>query len=1242
MAVLTEIKNAISFLSDGEFQEFCDIILKKSGYGVIHGLGMKAGTKKTTKGNPDTYFRKDNGKYVLVVYTTVEKNIYKKLNEDILKCFDSNLTGLKFDDIDEIVACHTSSNLSAGKDKCLHDMCEEKGIKLTIWGIDELGQLVHNKYTSLAKRYLNLNIDTNQISSVDDFVFKYDQNKMIAPLKTIFQYRDDEKIQIEKWLHENDVVIVTGKAGVGKTRLVLESIQDFCLDEDFKVLCIKSNDLNLYNDLVSYTENPGKYLFFIDDANELKELKSVLEYIIKKHLGYIVKIILTVRDYAKESVIYEAKNYSLPKIIEIKPFIDEQIKGFLSKNMNITNEIYVDQIIHISEGNPRMTYMAGCLAIEKQSLGAIANATELYSLYYKQYVDTFLGKDKELCFTAGVLSIVKAIELNKMSCLHEILDLYGITVEKFKEKTLELVRMEVVEIYSEEVAEFSDQCLANYMLYYVFIEKKMIPFSSVIKVGFIKFHDRLMQAINTLLNIFSSEEINEYLQQQIRIVWNFFRDDDSYEFDKFTKDFHLFNTEESFLLARNKINEIPKENFDVFNIDFNKNSFFNDDTVLPYLTGYQYVDELECVLELFMKYCSRNKETLVYGYMWLENNYGVDISSSQSDFYCQKKVSRFIYNLMLEKNDDFVSMICFKWAKYSLGVSFKPMVMTRKYQMRIYDYKLYYSEALVEYRELCWKILLKLAENHKFESKLLLFLVDYSRNLNLDLDIKIINSETKYVESLLSKLMSKKIYFLKVVQILLFNAQKINIKYDEKFEFILEGEKWDLYKLLNDDFSVSELDYMEYHNDRKNKLEKFGKNLIISEIPDFIQNMNDIYMDIIDEHDKYFVKKGFETIIRQFDTEKNKAFLDSYIGYECDIPIYPSIVLKSILEDGKLKDILIKFKKMNLSQKNDWLYNLFYLLPNEQVNIQILEELYDFLNDDICDCTRKSCYRNIVILNKFMALEPNIYILVCSKLFEIRNKNGLVVDCYFAELFNEEEFSPEYLCELFKLNMSLLKQIYFYMLRRERRIDFRGHYLLHFISLDKEWIDEYTKLLCEHASAYNDCLSYQASSLWKSTRYIEVFNQVFNNILKTDQSTLLFKFVFKNLMKESDENIVKQNQLIWLKQIIAENAFSDSIFLAFDFICELDVDVKVFAIKTFLNHNSNYDTFKKLSFSSSRWFGVGSLIPSYQKEIDFYKSLLPLLSGIDFIEHKKLVKEKIECLKKNIKNENINLITTMN
>lgn len=230
-----------------------------------------------------------------------------------------------------------------------------------------------------------------------------------------------------------------------------------------------------------------------------------------------------------------------------------------------------------------------------------------------------------------------------------------------------------------------------------------------------------MQAINTLLNIFNSKETNEYLQQQIRIVWKYFKNSNSYEFDQFSKDFHLFNIEESLLLARNKINEMNKEDFDVFDIDFNNNSFLNDDTVLPYLTGYQYFDELECVLELFVEFCSKNKKNLTYGYKWLENNYGIDISSSQTRFDCQKNISKFINNLMLEKND-IVSMIGYEWAKYSLEFNFKPMVIARKYQLRIYDYKLSYSDALVEYRKICWKILLKLAEYSEYADKLLIFM----------------------------------------------------------------------------------------------------------------------------------------------------------------------------------------------------------------------------------------------------------------------------------------------------------------------------------------------------------------------------------------------------------------------------------------------------------------------------------------------------------------------------------------
>ena len=226
MASITDIKRRILELAPAPFQEFCDTLISKHGYGVIHGYGMKSGTGNTTIGNPDTYIRKENGKYVFAAYTIQQNNIYSKLKEDIEKCLDLTKTGLDNNEIDEIICCHTSSNLSAGDDKKLHDLCADQGIALTIWGIDELANQVHNHYRSLAKDYLGLSIDTNQILSIEDFIILYDANRMAAPLNTIFRFRVNEKKEIINAIEQNPIVVITGKAGVGKTRLVLESIRD--------------------------------------------------------------------------------------------------------------------------------------------------------------------------------------------------------------------------------------------------------------------------------------------------------------------------------------------------------------------------------------------------------------------------------------------------------------------------------------------------------------------------------------------------------------------------------------------------------------------------------------------------------------------------------------------------------------------------------------------------------------------------------------------------------------------------------------------------------------------------------------------------------------------------------------------------------------------------------------------------------------------------------------------------------
>ena len=54
--------------------------------------------------------------------------------------------------------------------------------------------------------------------------------------------------------------------------------------------------------------------------------------------------------------------------------------------MEIRNEHYISKIQEIAQGNTRIAYMAGKLAIKDQNLSSVSNATELYSINYDKYV----------------------------------------------------------------------------------------------------------------------------------------------------------------------------------------------------------------------------------------------------------------------------------------------------------------------------------------------------------------------------------------------------------------------------------------------------------------------------------------------------------------------------------------------------------------------------------------------------------------------------------------------------------------------------------------------------------------------------------------------------------------------------------------------------------------------------------------------------------------------------------------
>lgn len=159
-----------------------------------------------------------------------------------------------------------------------------------------------------------MELDTGQILKPIDFVEEYQKSKFATPLDNKFYFRETEKEQILEASKGHDLIVLSGKAGVGKSKLALECVKQFVeSNPNFQPFCITNKNLDLYENLKTYFGADGNYLIVVDDANRLSQLSHILRLLHEQTATRRVKIILTVRDYAVNQINNETKTTLRPK-----------------------------------------------------------------------------------------------------------------------------------------------------------------------------------------------------------------------------------------------------------------------------------------------------------------------------------------------------------------------------------------------------------------------------------------------------------------------------------------------------------------------------------------------------------------------------------------------------------------------------------------------------------------------------------------------------------------------------------------------------------------------------------------------------------------------------------------------------------------------------------------------------------------------------------------------------------------
>lgn len=1242
MANIESIKQKILQLDAGSFQNLCDSYLYKIGYPSIVSLGGEAGTRKTTLGTPDTYFITSDGKYVFVEYTTQRTNLFSKIRDDLDKCLDTAKTGVPHNKISEIIYCHTSSNLTPFQDSEVKKLCEDVGVKLTIIGIDKLAEDIYLFHHNLSRDFLGISLSTDQIQSYDEFVNSYNSNRMAAPIDTKFLFRENEFQDIDDAYLKVDVVILSGSAGTGKTRLALHYVKNHLDTKNEKIYCIHSNALPIYEDLKLFLDRSGNYFLFIDDANQLSGLQHIIRYVSMKPKGYNVKILITVRDYALQKVINDVREITSYEIVNVNVFSDNEIKELLETSLGIVNQDYQERIISIAEGNARIAILAGKVACNSNRLESIDDVSQLYEDYYGAALEDYqLLVNKDMCITAGTIAFLEAIHLERIDALLPILQEKGLSRDSFIENIRMLHEQEIVDLCNDKAVHFSEQCLSNYLLKYVFFDKKILSLSEMIKTCFSSYRERIISSVNTLLNIFRNEALLNFVVKEIKLLWDKLSTEKSPIFFEFVKVFFRINPTETLLLLQNEIESEKRVICEWGDIDTEKgkNYQYVENDIIKILGGFADMSDLPTACDLFFQYYLKRPDLFMEFYHAVNTYFGINRDSVYYDFYTQITFFEKMKEHSDNWNEEFIVRFFLQIAEEFLKLHFSPAEEGRKNTVTIYQIPLVMSEGVEKYRNLIWESLSSLCGIERYSVKVRKILSSYGDIIE-DVSIPVLQFDLKYIKLILkSNFLPDKLENCLLAEKIVQVISSVDCSCESLFSEYFEGESFQLYCLLKGPDYKIEVDYEEREKLKQKSINQYTSNCDLEMFKKLIDVCGDI--SEFDAHSSWKVGEGLGIAFNAI-SDKKDCYVDAikyYIKNDTPNNLHPYHLvdtLFSLLSDLEVYEIIIGEE---YSQKNVWVYAYYHELPPELITEKHLHGLYAFLKDTSDGDITSSSMRDVDFLEKYNVIDELALIEGCKIILTKKEYSLFIVDIYFGLLFNCYHNTPKEVIQKFNCNLELLEEIYCTLLLYDNHHDYDGQFLKEIYSVRSSILDKYIDYLINRDSVTDN--QDRQCCFFDLDDFVEIYNKIFEQLIRKCQySTLLVPYFLESLLlPKQNEKKLLERQDMWIRQCIQRFCDDETkMYCLFSVVSKLEFERKKEYIVLFLENNPLFEDFERVPLIPTSWSWSGSAVPMYSAWIEFLESLLPNCIGLKWIKHKNYIETKIGYLKERIESEQIDEI----